>query len=217
MKIIPTTTSNDQSLLQKQLQLLDAAEIVNTVHVDIIDGQYADNLTTFPENLADYADRFTLEAHLMVSQPFGWIDHCLQHGIHRVITQLEPLDDQLEYIDAVLAKDMEVGLAIDGMTSIDAIQKDVWRWLDTVLIFGGQAAGHTGQTLQPSNLQKVSRVNNIRQVGGYHLSLQVDGGVNLHTIKPISQAGADTAAANTAVYANHTIQQNIMRLLETAA
>lgn len=216
MLIIPTTTSNDQSLLKKQLELLSQSEIVDTIQIDIIDGQYADNLTDFPENLAKYSDRFTIEAHLMVTQPFDWIDKCLHAGIHRVITQLEPLDDQLEFIDAVLEKDMEVGLAVDGMTPIDAIEHQVWRWLDTLIIFGGQAAGKTGQTFQPSALTKISRADNIRQVGGYPFTLQVDGGVNLETIKAISATGADAVAANTAVYANDAIQKNIMKLIETA-
>lgn len=70
--------------------------------------------------------------------------------------------------------------------------------------------GFGGQKFIPSSLEKLRTLRAIIDDKGLDIRLEVDGGVNLHNIKEISEAGADTFVAGSAIFNSGTSYQDII-------
>ena len=101
----------------------------------------------------------------------------------------------------------EVGLAIDGPTGIDALDKINLNDLDCLLIMTINA-GFSGQEFKPEMLEKVRTIR-----GKYpYLTIEVDGGINEATIAEAKNAGASRFVATSALYKTENIAKEFTKL-----
>jgi len=75
--------------------------------------------------------------------------------------------------------------------------------------------GFGGQSFIPSTLEKISRVRKLIDDSQYEIRLEVDGGVKLENISAISDRGADTFVAGSAIF-GHTDYAEIIEKLRAA-
>lgn len=188
IEIVSSVLTND---VGEAKELISRCEgILKRASVDIIDGKFADNKTITPDQLLGIDSDLSIDYHLMVIEPVNWIERCVRGQADRIIGQIENMGDQSEFIGRVQEVGLQVGLALDLDSPIDKLDPIILTDLDVVLVMSVRA-GFGGQEFHDVAIEKVKRLNEIRQKDKTPFKIHVDGGVNFDNIKRIVSAGAD--------------------------
>ncbi len=189
MQIIPTILTNSPEELEKKINFLRSK--TDWVQIDVVDGKFAPNRTFPLEWLNNYQDKNLFwEVHLMVKNPFSWVEKCNFVLAQRVVGQIEFMNDQLDFIDRVESEGMEAGLAIDLPTSLELLNQEALFRVNLVLILSVKA-GFGGQKFDPNSLKKIKELVKTRQSLNANFKIGVDGGVTPELFDPIQSAGGD--------------------------
>jgi len=207
MEIIPGILEKEWSEIERKIEI--AKPFTKVIHIDIIDGKFAPN-TTFldPKPFAKYTRDIFFEVHLMADDPIKYLKSFADAGFKRFIGHVEKMPDQKEFIaqGELLG---EVGLAIDGPTSLESI-KVPYEDLDTILVMTIKA-GESGQELNSEYLKKIeifrSAQNDIR------IPIEVDGGINDKTIVQARNASATRFVSTSFIFnaQNPQEQYNLLK------
>ena len=60
--------------------------------------------------------------------------------------------------------------------------------------------GFGGQKFIPTAIDKLEKISQKIEEGGYDVRLEIDGGINEETVKAVKAAGADTIVAGSSVF-----------------
>lgn len=180
-EIIPGILEKEWVKIEEKIEKVKP--FARTIHLDLLDGKFAEN-TTFldPEPFKKYSSDITFELHMMVEDPLSYIEKWAQAGIRRFIGHIEKMPDQVAFV-ATAQRFGEVGLAIDGPTTLDNITVP-FQDLDTILCMTIKA-GFSGQSFQTEHLEKVKKLSQM-----FLSPIEVDGGINDKTILQAKDAGA---------------------------
>jgi len=182
MQIIPGILEKDWNSIKQKLEIIKS--FTDTVHIDIIDGKFVDNLTFLdPEPFKKYSGELFLELHMMVIDPIDFIEPFAAAGFKRFLGHIEQLPSQKEFVQEA-KKYGEAGLALDGPTHINAI-KIPFEQLDAILVYTSNRVGHSGPPLMDDRLDKVRHLKKLTNI-----PIEVDGGVTDRTIVKAKEAGA---------------------------
>lgn len=160
---------------------------------------FADNtfvpMTTFMDFAAftPFADKLSLEAHLMVANPEKYIKAAADAGFRRLIAHVEAHDPRL-FLDQVKFEDVEVGIAIDGPTEFEQVEPFL-EVADFVLVMTVEA-GLSGQAFLPECVEKIKTIRNYLP----DLPIEVDGGINAATARLVKEAGATRLVATNYIF-----------------
>lgn len=181
LEIIPGILEKDWDSIEEKLE--EIKSFTSIVHIDIIDGKFAPRSTFLdPSPFKRYSEDIFLELHMMVDNPIEFLEPWANVGVKRFLGHIEKMDDQAKFITAAQSFG-EAGLAIDGGTSLDAINVD-YEKLDALLIMTINA-GSSGQEFMEDLLEKVRTIREKTSI-----PIEVDGGINDKTIAPAKDAGA---------------------------
>lgn len=188
MEIIPGILEKEWNEIERKINLV--LPFARTIHIDLLDGKFAPN-TTFldPKPFAQYTKQAIFELHMMVENPEMYLDDFASAGFQRFLGHVEKMLSQETFV--AKAENLgEVGLALDGATSMDAITVP-FSDLDTVLVMTIHA-GFSGQQLLPRYLEKVLKVQEKiqREDPSRAFPIAVDGGINETTIELAAEKGA---------------------------
>jgi ribulose-phosphate 3-epimerase len=163
---------------------------VDSIHLDVMDGHFVDNLTFGPVVVeavrADSALPF--HSHLMISRPLAYAERFAEAGSDVIVFHVEADDEPR----AVIAEIERAGKTAEA----------VLPWLDQVDLllvmtvhpgWGGQAFIHDVMPKLRALRDEVDR----RELG---LQIGVDGGVNLETIGTAAESGGDVLVVGSALY-----------------
>lgn len=192
-------------------RLLLAEHVSDLIHVDIIDGKFADNVTIGAEIIKKYLSSSSLEIHIMAIYPQNYIDDLISVGhISRIIVPFEGESGLPEAIYHIKNHNMQVGLAINPQTSV----KTVLHLLDDIdlLLLLSVEPGFSGQKFQETVIDKVKEAKKLV----CDLPIEVDGGVNLENIPKLVNAGADFLAVNSALYKTSDFRNTYEKLAKLA-
>lgn len=187
-EIIPGILEKKWSEIERKIELVKP--FAKTIHIDIIDGIFAENLTFLdPKPFTKYTlpssgQALFFEVHLMVDEPINYLKPFADVGFKRFLGHIEKMSDQEEFV-AQAQMLGEVGLVIDGPTNLSAI-KIPYEDLDSILVMTIKA-GESGQAFVKDYLKKVET---LRQAQGQFLPIEIDGGVNDQTIFLAKNSGA---------------------------
>lgn len=199
-EVIPGILETEWSEIERKLEILKP--FAKSVHIDIIDGKFADNKTFLdPEPFKKYRNDFLLELHMMVENPLEYLKPWADAGFERFLGHIEKMPDPVEFIaqGQLLGA---VGLAIDGPTDI-ALLKDIQlNNLDTLLLMT-ITAGHSGQPFQEDLLEKVKKIHHMAP----YLPIEVDGGITDTTIITAQMAGAARFVSTSHLFKSEDIQK----------
>lgn len=215
MEIIPGILEKEWSEIERKIELVKP--FAKSIHVDIIDGKFAQNTTFFdPTPFAKYTKDIFFELHMMVDNPIQYLKPYAAAGFKRFLGHIEKMPDQEEFV--AKAQELgEVGLAIDGPTDLSHI-KVPYEDLDCILIMTIKA-GQSGQKFNPEYLNKVKTLRNIRlgsvevQAQGRSFAIEIDGGINDQTITLAKNAGASRFVSTSFIF-NAKNPQDQFNLLE---
>lgn len=181
-EIIPGILEKDWEEIEKKIELVRS--FARIIHIDIIDGKFADN-TTFldPAPFKKYSSDLFFEVHMMVVDPFSYIQPFARAGFRRFIGHIEHMQSQSLFVTK--AEEVgEVGLAIDGPTDLAKIQVP-FTDLDCLLSMT-ITAGKSGQMFNPGFAEKIKTLRSRDEF----LPIEVDGGINDETIVDALNFGA---------------------------
>ncbi len=218
IRIEPSILSGDFGRLADEAKRLEDAG-ADSIHVDIMDGHFVPNLTLGPR-ATDAINRATslfLDLHLMIYNPFDYVEKFIEAGADRITFHFEATEDVDDTIAFIRRCGCKAGLAFRPETSFAMVQKYITE-IDLVLLMT-VSPGFGGQNFMPEMLEKIRLTreycdrNRIRQGGIYAqpelnleslppFDIQVDGGINLETGRQCVEAGA-----NVLVSGNHLFSQ----------
>jgi ribulose-phosphate 3-epimerase len=204
MKFYPALLSDSVDEIQKQLSIAQSLESVEVVQIDVIDGQYADNMTVTPLDLVDLDfHNLKIDFHLMVEEPINYVSEIIQCEeqlpVRAVIAQIERLSHQAEVLSELKKNKIQAGLSLDLFTPIESIDLSSASDIDLIQLMGVEA-GFQGQSLHQSVFKKLTDL--IQWLKTYDLSAEVvvDGGVKLDNILLFKQAGVDAVAVGSLLW-----------------
>jgi ribulose-phosphate 3-epimerase len=218
LQICPSILSGDFGRLADEAKRLELAG-ADAIHIDIMDGHFVPNLTLGARAVAAIrrATKLFLDVHIMIYNPFDYIESLVQSGADRITFHFEATEDVEDTIDFIRKCGKKVGLAFRPETSFSMIPKYLYM-CDLILIMT-VSPGFGGQEFMPDMLEKVRMTreycdkHGIRQGGivkqGLSLppfDIQVDGGINQETAKACVEAGA-----NVLVSGNYLFNQPDMK------
>ncbi len=199
--VAPSLLAADFSRLAEELHAVEEAG-ADLLHVDVMDGQFVDNITMGPvivRAIRKLSGLF-LDTHLMVQEPARYAEAFRKAGSDGITVHAEASKDLGETLDAVRASGARVGLALNPATPLEPYE----RWLDRIdlLLVMSVHPGFGGQSFRPEVLPKIKRAAAIRDEQGLDFVLEIDGGIDPETAVPAREAGVDVLVAGTAVFRN---------------
>jgi len=187
VEVIPSILTDSPNSLREMLD--QALGVAGRVHVDIIDGVYADNRTISPETLEGLKAPL-VDYHLMVNNPVVWIERCVLGQADRIVGHIEMMESQKEFIDCTHRAGSGVGLAVDLDTPVGEVESGVLCELDVVIVMSVKA-GHGGQRFDSRALDKIEELDRLREDGHFKYRICDDGGIVFNNVGDVRCRGAD--------------------------
>lgn len=220
LRISPSILSGDFGCLSQEARRLEEAG-ADEIHIDIMDGHFVPNLTLGPKAVAAIRRSCSsfLDVHLMIYNPFEYIEAFVKAGADRITFHFEATEDVEDTLVFIRRCGKQAGLAFRPETSFSMIPKYLEQ-CDLVLLMT-VSPGFGGQPFMPEILEKIALTREycdrhaIRQ-GGVRVNdenrqlppfdIQVDGGIDSESAKQCVKAGA-----NVLVSGQYLFQQPSMK------
>jgi ribulose-phosphate 3-epimerase len=186
------------------------------IHVDVMDGHFVPNITIgvpVVKSLRRIA-RVPLDVHLMIEEPDRYLDAFADAGAAMISVHAEVLPHLHRTVHAIKARGVKAGVVINPATPVGVLS-EIAADLDYVLVMSVNP-GFGGQTFIPRSESKVRGVRALLDSAGNDAPIEIDGGIDLHTIARVVAAGARMIVAGAAVF-NTPDPERAVRELKAAA
>jgi ribulose-phosphate 3-epimerase len=173
---------------------------VDSIHLDVMDGHFVDNLTMGPvvvEAVRPATD-LPFHSHLMIDNPLAYADRFADAGSDLIVFHVETPDDPDAVIAAIERAGRRPGIALNPETPAEAVHPFLDR-VDLLLVMTVHP-GWGGQAFMPEVLPKLRALRDEISRRGSATEIGVDGGVNLETIGAAHDAGGTVLVTGSALY-----------------
>lgn len=211
VKIAPSVLASDFSCLGDECRRVEAGG-ADMVHLDVMDGHFVPNITFGAPVIKALRPHSALcfDAHLMISEPFDYIDDFADAGVDSITFHVECESDVAKTLDKIAAAGCRAALSIKPKTPAEA----VFPYLDKVsmILVMTVEPGFGGQAFIPETLEKIKALRREINGRGLGVEIQVDGGINLQTVAEVAAAGADVYVAGSALFRAEDMKKAIADL-----
>lgn len=205
------------SMFLEQLNQIEKNLFQIKIHFDVMDGKFVPNLGVDISYLSLVKEKgFDADVHLMVEDPIPYIKQAVDVGVSRITIhyEIEEFEKSLEYLNTI--PNLEVGVSVKPNTSLEGLKQYQGKFSHVLIMsvepgMGGQA--YIAQTNEKIKLAKLLFPD---------VTIQVDGGINLDTIKvPIREKidsiviGSFLTKKTPEEFQIAMLQLNIIRDIET--
>ena len=215
IKIAPSVLSADFSRMGEEIDKVAEAG-ADLIHLDVMDGHFAPNLTIGPQfvkSIRGYTN-LPFDVHLMITHPQNYIDVFADAGADFITFHIEVDGPIQKVIDQIKKHGIKAGIALRPKTSISAVEPYLAD-LDLVLPMSVEP-GFSGQSFMMNTLEKLDQLQKLIDVVEGDIEIEVDGGITLETARLVGCRGTTILVAGTAVFGSDNLQHAIRGLRDAA-
>ena len=179
------------------------------LHVDVMDGHFVPNISIGPpvvKSIRKATDMF-LDCHLMISNPYDYIDAFAQSGADLIAFHVESNSDVQKTIEKIKDAGIAPALVIKPKTPAEVVfpyLKDI-----AMVLVMTVEPGFGGQSFMTDMLSKITAIREKANEINPDLMIQVDGGIVPETAKLCVEAGADVLVSGSYIFGAADIKKAI--------
>ena len=199
--IAPSILSADYMNFERDLTMTKEMG-AKWLHVDIMDGIFVPNITFGPgvvKGMRKVSD-LVLDVHLMIDRPLRYVKHFCEAGADYLTIHVEAdtPENTMEAIRQIRGFGVKPGIVVKPNTPAEAIAEYL-PLVDMVLVMTVEP-GFGGQKFMAHMMPKVKQLRAMLDEVNPSCHLEVDGGVDLNTVKTCKEHGANVFVAGSAFY-----------------
>ncbi|MEO5719067.1 MAG: ribulose-phosphate 3-epimerase [Chthoniobacterales bacterium] len=172
------------------------------IHLDIMDGQFVDNISFGPAivQLVRGLTTLPLDVHLMIERPDHYVPRFIKAGANSITVHVEAeaKHDVAKTLRLIREGGARAGLTLNPAMPFRAVEPHLPN-VDLLLVMTVHP-GFGGQAFQGEMLEKVRRARALRDSLGLEYDIEVDGGITPETAPLTIAAGANVLVAGTFVF-----------------
>lgn len=208
MKVATSILNCNFNNLEKELKKLATSDYL---HLDVMDGHFVPNISFGAPVLMNLTKitKVPLDTHLMILNPFDFIDEFIIVGSEIITIHIEA-NKPKETIAYIKNKGIKAGISLKPNTKVERLQPFLSE-VDLVLVMTVEP-GFGGQSFMKDQMKKVEYLKDQREKHGFKYLIQVDGGINEHTIGNVKDTGVDIVVSGTYITKNKDPKRAIKSL-----
>jgi len=197
--LVPSILAGDHARLAESAALVERLGLP-WIHLDIMDGHFAPNLTFGPGTVAALrpSSKLFFDVHLMLDEPHRYVEAFAKAGANHISVHIEPAYDHAGTLAHIHALGCRNGIVLNPGTPPEAVEP-LLGVVDLVLVMTVQP-GFGGQAFRRDMLPKIARIAGWRRDRGLDFRLEVDGGIDLATAVECRAVDTDTFVAGTSFF-----------------
>lgn len=215
VEIAPSILSADFRRLGEQIATVERAG-ASYIHVDVMDGHFAPNLTVGPfiVEWVRKATKLPIDAHLMIENPDNFVGAFARAGANMISVHPEATYHLDRTINHIRQAGCQAGVVLNPATPLAMIE-EVIAEVDYVLLMSVNP-GFSGQKFIPSSLDKLRRLRDLIRMKSSPARIEIDGGVGPGNVAEVVAAGAEILVAGSAIFGAENPAEALKELLRVA-
>ena len=182
------------------------------LHIDVMDGKFVPDTQFSISEIKEIINvsNKKIDVHLMVEDPWLYINELLDYDIDFITIHLEIDKDIDKIIDELKRHNIGVGLSIKPMTDVSKIINYLDK-IDLALVMSVEP-GYGGQEFIGDTLDKVRVLKKMIFDNNLKVKIEIDGGVKDTNIEKIADAGVDISVVGSFITKSLDFEENIKKL-----
>jgi ribulose-phosphate 3-epimerase len=197
MKISASLICANPLNLGKDLDEL-LVENINSIHFDVMDGQFVPRFGLYPEIVAEIRKKsnVSIDVHMMNECPELYLEQYANLGVDYFSFHIEATRHADYLINKIKQHGIKPGIALNPGTNINTL--DYLLENIEIVVLMAINPGVLGQKINPLIYKKISHLREMANSSGNHnLIIQIDGGVSFETAPLLLDAGANSLVCGT--------------------
>ena len=199
--VAPSLLAADFGHLESEVERIVAAG-ADWLHLDIMDGQFVDNISFGPAivKLVRSLTNLPLDTHLMIQRPDHYVPRFAEAGANSITVHVEAeaKHEVATTLRLIREKGCRAGLTLNPATPFELVEPFL-ESVDLLLVMTVHP-GFGGQSFRPETMSKVRRACVLRDSLGANYDVEVDGGINAETAAIARAEGANVLVAGPSIF-----------------